>query len=235
MRIEYQGHVEANPSYSHVGYLSAAQVPSVFKADQSGAWVFLGLALLCAVSARRLAARGRGALLGLGVVACLVAAGAAAVAFASSLRHYELTPAFTLTVQRLERLSEATDNFERQHKRLPTQQEWSRLGTPEDHEDAWGNAFVYTLENRFADRDGRPYGIMVAEASHSMPGRLSSAAFGRDGLIGTEDDCQAAGSILGNLKHHGIDLTTFPHGRTPRPPSPTANPTPPSHTSRHTP
>lgn len=217
MRIEYQGHVEVRPSYSHVGYISAMPMPGVFKANSAAAGVFIGLALLFVVAARRIAGRGKDALHLLGFLACVAVAGAAAIACVLALTHYDLTPPFTLTMQRMEHLSEATETFAKQHKRLPTQTEWSQLASPTDQIDGWGHRLVYETVNPFADRDGQSYQVKVGEQTQHICGPVSSVSFGADGLFGTRDDLERADVALGPLRYRNVNLTTFVHARTPRP------------------
>jgi hypothetical protein len=223
MRIEYQGHVEVTPSYSHVGYISAQAMPSVFERNSTFAGAYLGLALLSVVAARRVARARKGILPMLGFLVCLAAAFGGTTGFVLSMKHYDLTPEFVLTIQRMERLSEATERFASQHRRLPSQMEWSRLAAPEDYRDAWGEPFVYKMERHYADKAGQAYQIEIAEAMRRQTGRLSNAGFGLDGLFGTEDDIvYGAVDATGPLRYRKVDLTTFPHARAPRVASVTA-------------
>ncbi len=241
MRIEMEGFIEQQPTYTHVGYTAAA-LQSVALAPRDhdlhpAQWAFgpslISASLLClilaTVSWRQL--RHRGALRWLAAVGAVLAA---STLMAGALRIREplppvgvFTDEFITTLYRLEKLSAETEAFAERTGRCLTEDEWHAIFTGEDARDGWGHPFRYGLgDPEWADGpperllpDGttppRPYVIgSMAQARGDYPIRsIFSYYLGADGVYGTADDGEMLKYIFERVR---IDAGDYPHGRTPR-------------------
>ncbi len=241
MRIEMEGFIEQQPTYTHVGYTAAA-LQSVAIAPRNyapdpGQWIIgpslISASLLClilaTVSWRQL--RHRGALRWIAAIGALLAASAL---MAGALRVRELKPPigdltdeFVTTLYRLEKLCAETEAFAEGTGRYPSEDEWHTMFTSEDARDGWGHPFRYGLGHPdWAEgppevlppggeqaRDRYVIGSMAEARGDWHLRSIFSWYLGDDGVYGTPDDSEFLKYIFEKVK---IDARAYPHGRTPR-------------------
>ncbi len=220
MRIEHEGYVQHQPTYQHVGYLSAGIDNNVILSDRPFSGLFFGFALLCAVmalSARR-SSRGwivKGAAL---ILAVLAGGGVLAGAWSSLNPTWNMAPLLQKTIVTIERLSAETEAFAKENGRLPTEEEWTKAHTGEADLDGWGNPLIYTIQEEPDSFDGQLYRIATYRERYvtvKSPVLIGSDDFGPDGIFGTDDD-KKSNITFGILQYRKVDLSDFPHGRAPR-------------------
>jgi len=213
MRIEYEGVIEQQPSYQHVGYTAAAFDTDAYVSGghrtEINAWsgmVVLGLAFGLIVSRRwgRSSTGGGIAaiLLGLALVGGGVALGIELVPDGS------MTPQFHATLYRLEGLCAATDAWVAEHGRPPTAEEWAAMHE-EPPLDGWGHPFEFTPYDS-PGRDGRLYCVTSLAENHghsdSVVWDIPSWWLGRDGRFGTDDDWELLSDGLS-----GVGVERYAH------------------------
>lgn len=242
MRIEMEGFIEQQPTYTHVGYTAAA-LQSVALAPRDhdlhpAQWALgpslISASLLClilaTVSWRRL--RHRSALRWIAAVGAVLAA---STLMAGALRIREpvapvgvFTDEFITTLYRLETLSAQTEAFAERTGRYPTEDEWHEMFTGADIVDGWGQPFHYeTGTPQWALAGGhmfglvednvRQYGYVIGSMAEARGGwnaqDIHSWYLGADGVYGTPDDAETLKYIFEKVR---IDARAYPHGRTPR-------------------
>ncbi len=241
MRIEIEGFIEQQPTYTHVGYTAAAMHTVAFAPrgyePHPAQWALgpslISASLLClilaTVSWRQLKHRGA-----LRWIAAIGAVLAASTLMAGALRIREPLPPvgnlageFVTTLYRLEKLCAETEAFAERTGRYPTEQEWHTVFTGEDARDGWGHPFKYGLGRpewaasppEALPADGKqardPYVIgSMAEARGDYPiSSIFSYYLGADGVYGTSDDSEFLAYVFEKGK---LPSTVYPHGRTPR-------------------
>ncbi len=204
MRIEYEGTIEAQPPFQHVGYVSAGLVTDRSIEVPRGA--LLGAALLSVALMAALVARRQRRLpriwVPASVAACLLAAVAAwsftHAGYPSTLyRTSSLTPPYAKTLLEMERLIVQTDALCRELGRTPSGAEWQRSFGGE--RDGWGEPYFYdpAARDKWPTELGRDYMICSFRGRSSDPGEhdpfyvatsIQSAWLGPDGVVATEDD-----------------------------------------------
>ncbi len=215
MRIQYQGIVEARPTYMHVGYMVAYPKPSrVYSypgapgaiVHVSAAVALAGIVLFLRLLRVRGTKRAHASLPALLLAACLTGAGAIGALCAMRLPKAALSPGFATTLCRMERLGAQTDAFAREHRWLPTPEQWQQtFGETRDATDGWFFPFRYGLLQA-PGFDGQYYRITSGGAWEVVSDWL-----GRDGVAGTADDHPRLQKILA-----GAGLKQLQHGRQPR-------------------
>lgn len=181
MRIEYEGVIEQQPTYQHVGYFSAANVRLVNgKTDFPLVAGLATAALVFALVAARLVHRGsrKG-----GIAAGAVALAAVGCALAVGLQPFEpasfeaITPNMS-TYSRLMDPASRVESYRKRHGGLPSElplrepDEGSgrHRGVWDTNRDAWGREFRYTVTG-----EGEDQSFEIRSA-------------GADGEFGTADD-----------------------------------------------
>ncbi len=184
MQMEFEGYIQQQPAYSHVGYaaavLEAVAVdvrhggprPGEVLAGQS----LIGASLVCLVVAavcwRRLAGRGTWRWVAVGGS---LLAGSALMVAGLHFRHLpprigDLTAEFVTTLYRLEELSAATDAFADEWGRHPTTDEWYALFPNGETLDGWGKPLRYVpgcpewaMEDHAVIASGLPHEDVMAQ------------------------------------------------------------------------
>lgn len=219
MDIEYEGLVEVQPTYQHVGYTAAAFDTDAYvnpaHRTEINAWsgmAVLGMALALIVG-RRSGRTSAGAvaaavLLGLALVGGAVALGIDRVPAGT------MTPEFHGTLVKLERLVAETDAWVAEHGRPPTEDEWAAMHE-EPPRDGWGHPFEYTALDS-PNQDGRLYQITSLGEHRGHTDRLvwdiPSFWLGEDGRFGTDDDWRTLQFGL-----EGVDVERYQHHQHYRP------------------
>ncbi len=194
MRIEAQGHVEVQPTFAHVGYISAMADGVYFETRVTPSAITAGLCLLslvCALAASRKSAKRLQWTLG------LLAAGAVVIPGCAYLRgrpELTLAPDYHRSLVCLERAVEFTDGWIEELGRAPAPEEWSARVASEDWAvDPWGGQLRYELLDEPSRDDGRAYVVTAGrqtgrpEVDRATWG-IPSSDLGRDGVFGTPDD-----------------------------------------------
>lgn len=219
MRIEYQGTVEAQPPYQHVGYTAAGIINGYSRPE-------IGLSLLYAIAVVALVAKLRSLRLrGLpaqrareSLIAMLVVLAFVPV-FMGVYPPRVMRSEFTETLLSLERLSQQTERWAAEHGRLPTEVEWRDAVAGAGGRDGWGNVLGYRLLAAPDPDDGQRYRIYSngrPGAGQRLPVQLQKLCeipgswLGPDGLSGTEDD---AGELKSALRRVPKLLRRQPHAR----------------------
>jgi len=219
MRIEYEGTVEAQPPYQHVGY-TAAGIISGYSRPEVGLSLLYAIAVIALVAwlrGLRLADRGsqraRETLLALTIVLAFVPV------LLGVYPPRVMRSEFTQTLLSLERASARVEQWAAENGRLPTQAEWPRQVASAADRDGWGNALGYRLLPA-PDRDdgqryqvystGRPGEGRKLPASLQHLHEIPSNWLGHDGLSGTEDDARELKSALRRVPKM---LRSHTHGR----------------------
>lgn len=215
MRIEYEGVIEQQPAYSHVGYTAAAFTTNEYvhggSRREMTAWAgvaILGLALVLMAGRRwRFAGAGRGAVT-LGVIGLGLLAGGISMGVMRTLPTGEMTPEFHATLVALERLVAETDAWVAAHGRPPTEDEWMRMH-PVAPRDGWGHPLEYHAGERgLIWWDKRGYRIVslgrLRGKSDQIVWDIPSEWLGRDGRFGTADDGPELAAGL-----EGVDLSRY--------------------------
>ena len=204
MRIEYEGTVEAQPPFQHVGYVSAGLVTDRSIEVPRGA--LLGAALLSVALMAALVARRQRRLpriwVPASVAACLLAAVAAwsftHAGYPSTLyRTSSLTPPYAKTLLDMERLIVQTDALCKELGRTPSGAEWQRSFGGE--RDGWGEPYFYdpAARDKWPTELGRDYMVCSFRGRSSDPGEhypfgfatsIQSAWLGEDGWWRRRDD-----------------------------------------------
>jgi len=205
VRIESQGYTEVQPVYQHVGYTSAAYDAAYARpnAAVSPTWL-LGLGMLMlALSLMTLRRRGMWArAAGTVLVASALFAGFAAV-HASRQPKVTLIPEFYETLYHLESACRDTDRMVGELGRVPSEREWraQMCGKPYAL-DGWAYPFAYEPSPRGQTLNigGRQYRIFAAPErmtrtlgytpTDHIVWDIGSESLGRDGVLGTQDDCR---------------------------------------------
>ncbi len=204
MRIEYEGTIEVQPQYQHVGYGSAAITGSSQPAVTAG--LLYALAVFGVLVALRLRLPGpRGRRLGIGLGIAMVCGMAAAVGY-GLLPSREMTPRFHRALIDLERLCLHTETWAEAHGRLPSESEWEAAIGAVGPRDGFGQPYWYHTCER-PDPSGQSYAI---GGEMSVPGRwaptgapirrherVTSYLLGADGLFATPDDQERLRASLG--------------------------------------
>ena len=178
MRIEYEGVVEQQATYSHVGYVSVA---STRMNSEPGAQAGLGIAalgLMLALMAYGRRSR-RTASIGIGIVGLLmlVSGGLLAATRGGATEKYYPSP-YTETSYRLHSFNHLLNAFVERGDDLPAElprrevEDFQTAGDVDDPNlDAWGRPFKCVRD--MPEEFGRPYNVISA---------------GADGEFGTVDD-----------------------------------------------
>ncbi len=231
MRIESEGFVEVQPTYQHVGYVSAAVNHNVLNQQAPPAGVFFGLALMSIVLAMMVQRKiGRSHGHPLSSVLAFAGLGLFVLGWARMhpgvVLHWrtELTPEFATTMYQMERLCAETEAWAAEHGRLPTADEWNAVHRNAEDCDGWGVPFEYRRWSEPSPFDDQCYEISMSSAQAKRIGSgykkpICSYHLGPDGLFGTDDD-RRGHPALGSIEFHRADLSQFRHGRTPRKPRP---------------
>ncbi|MFW5867500.1 MAG: hypothetical protein ACOCX2_06760, partial [Armatimonadota bacterium] len=146
MRIEYEGLVEQQPTYQHVGYVAAATdglVNPAFRAEQSFASgiAVLGLALVLIATRQTVAARRWGWIIGIMLGLSLVGV-AWALPRGAMVPEGTMAPEFHATLFWMEKAVAETEAAAAQRGRPLHLWEWNRMYTRPPR-DGWGNAMWY--------------------------------------------------------------------------------------------
>ncbi len=205
MRIEYEGTIEVQPPFQHVGYISAYPVHGSVQASAPFhmfyAVIAAGAIAVALVAGRRERTR-KAAIGGAFAVLCAIGVGA----FLGAFPDQAMTPQFAKTLYDLEHLSAQTEAWAQQHGRLPTQDEWQAAIGSHMPRDERGPMYRYEVRSHASRFDGQHYQILRTRLAHSW-------LLGPDGLHGTADD-------EGSLKQTMRRLTPWQprpaHGRTAR-------------------
>lgn len=212
MRIEYEGMVEQQATYQHVGYLAAGTdglVAPSWRTEPSFASgiAVLGIALVL-IAARQTAATRRwgwiiGIMLGLSLVGV-----AWALPRPEEVAEGTMTSEFHRTLFWMEKTVAETEAAAAQRGRPLHLWEWNRM-YPRPPHDGWGNPMWYVrLDDGETGRDGRSWRIVSA----GQGGRggetyeITSEWLGADGRFGTADDTEELASAL-----RGVDLSRYRH------------------------
>lgn len=219
MRMEYEGTVEAQPPYQHVGYLSAGIINGYSRPE-------IGLSLLYAIAVVALVAKLRAMRLqglpsqraGETLVAIIIVV-ALVPALLGLYPPRAMRSEFAETLLALERLTARTEGWAAEHGRLPTEAEWRDRVAGAPGRDGWGNALGYRLLAAPDLNDGQRYqiysiglpggGRKLPLARHD-PYEIPSSWLGHDGLSGTEDD---AGELKSALRRVPKPLRSRSHAR----------------------
>jgi hypothetical protein len=242
VRIEYQGMVVARPTYNHVGYTSAAFVNQWGQMRPPSQALAVSIVLVTLVASMMIARRRSRLGQGAAIAVLVLGLGCAALSYAAHRQRpfvwpadvptaaepltrgpYDLAPACYVTLYRLERLCAQTEEWQKQHGRLPTVAEWQAMHTGAEACDGLGTPFRYQVFAKPSDEDGQLYRIdnLVPEhgrltGDHTVPPTLSDHELGPDGLFGTSDD---------QMGQEGLKLDPeawehYPHARAARTPVP---------------
>ncbi len=217
MRIEYEGLVEQQPTYQHVGYTAAATdglVTPSWRTDQSLVFgiAVLGIALVLIGTRQTMVTRKWGWIIG-------IMLGLSALGLAWMLPDAEAVPEGTMapelhaTLYWLERTVAETEAAAAQRGRPLNPSEWEAMYI-EPPRDGWHNAMWYVrLDEDESGRDGRSWHIVSAGqyAGGGSQYPITSEWLGADGRFGTADDTPELYSAL-----RGVDLTRYQHYRTAR-------------------
>ena len=181
VRIEYEGIVEQQPTYSHVGYFSAANARIVNgESDFPLAAGLATTALVFALVAARLVGRGsrKGGIV-VGVLALVAAGGVIALGLKpfQPASYEAITPNIT-TYWRLQDHAFQVESYRDRHGAFPSElplREHDKdarrsLGIWNTNRDAWGREFRYTVTG---ESDDQSFEVRSA---------------GADGKFGTPDD-----------------------------------------------
>lgn len=191
MQMEYEGYIQQQPTYSHVGYTAACIDTYVSTTRNPMSGMFIGAALLLMILATVTFRRSHGWLRFVVAPALVIATIASAYGALLSLNSpaYHLSDAFYATLYRMERLVIATDAWCAEHGRAPTQTEWEKMFAEDDRKDGWGNQFAY---DDSASYGRRPYQITsLGELRGRHPDIVWDIPcywLGSDGRFGTQDD-----------------------------------------------
>jgi hypothetical protein len=213
MRIEHQGYMQVQPTYQHVGYLSAA----VFEARAitglgGAAWLTILLAVSLVVSPKL-----RPRLRWVVVTAVVLLGGAAygvwALPFVHRAADYQRGMQIHTVLRGIERDCQTVEEWAAEHGRLPTEREWA---SPTGR---WNSTCTYRrLDRRGAD--GQLFVIVSRPSAREGwgPDRdIVSTWFGPDALYATPDDDPALTALLQawlpGERGQGV------HGRKPRQPA----------------
>ena len=220
MEMQFEGYIQQQPTYSHVGYTAAAVNHSVLDQNHMGLGLSLCITLVLTVAAmaarRHIVTRADRAIFAILIAG--VAVFAAQSVYALAIPQWEIDPRFEQTLVNIETMTEKTEAWEREYGRLPTVDEWNAVFDIPEARDGWGARLAYKVLDEPA-RDGMMYVIQTSR--DGLPGdyfRARSFEAGPDGLFHTEDDFYSLN--LGILKHRKVDLSNLRHGRTARDPLP---------------
>lgn len=198
MQVQYQGTIEAQPPYQHVGYTAAAVMGSERSSVNANGAVLAVLAIALVLTlhrCRRVPRFRRTALIG-GIVVLAVAPWTFIHLPGDVVLSYRLVPRFAATLLTLEQLVAQTDQMAGDLGRVPTPEEWTaQFG---EVRDAWGNGFVYRPRHTYQIMDdGRGYEILSTNGQ-GTPDRedrdrrygwmVLSVWLGPDGVAGSSDD-----------------------------------------------
>lgn len=223
MRIEYEGTVEVQPPYQHVGY-TAAGIINGYSRPEVGLSLLYAIAVIALVAwlrglrlADKPSQRARETLLALTIVLAFVPV------FVGVYPPRVLRPEFTATLLSLERASARVEQWAAENSRLPTQAEWPKQVASAADRDGWGNSLGYRLLAAPDPNDGQRYQIYsrgrpgegrklpaavraALQDDHEIPGSW----LGHDGLSGTDDD---AGELKSALRRVPRPLRSHSHAR----------------------
>ncbi len=208
MRIEYEGVIEQQPTYSHVGYVSVA---STRINREPTAMTGLGLAaigLMLAIMAYRARAGripgSRSTIFGIVGVLMLLGGGILAATNGGVTEKYYRAP-YAETGYRLYGLDQSLNAALEADRDLPAElaplkvAEFQTAGDVDDPNlDAWGSPFRYMRD--MPEEFGRPYNVISA---------------GADGAFGTDDDLDLSANVL-----RGVDYDFATRGEKPWPEKP---------------
>lgn len=241
MRIEYQGHVQNQTYYTHVGYTAAAlaQDPRYFGQATAPTTGLMGAAILVLLAGVMVARRARSSwrrLLALALFTIAVGTAAQAIRTANQPRPNGRASLAT-TLYRLEKLSALTDAWLASNGRPPTLKEWRPLAAGLDT-DGFGQPLRYKLpdpnERELLQQDAcysrggydrelfslqeRSGYVIYANGTRGSSSSLDLTDLcnwhlGVDGLYGTADDTDLLKYLLEKTRLTG---TEYAHGRTPR-------------------
>ncbi len=219
MRIEYEGAIEVQPAYQHVGYISACVDSYVSTTQRPYSSLLLGMALLFVVlsvlTARRMQGSRCWVLVTLAAVAAIVAGGAGVWALKNPVKRPYTE--FYVTVYRLEKLSADTEAWAEHHGRLPNADEWQAMHDPAELLDGWGHPFEYTIHPDEPGFDGQFFAVTSLGIHRGKNGSdiwdIPSWILGGDGVFGTSDDRPDFREMFYGFT---LDPAIFPHGRSPR-------------------
>jgi hypothetical protein len=210
MRMEYEGTVQVQPPYQHVGYTAAAVMGSERSTVNANGAVLaaLGIALLLTLYRCWRVPRFRKTALVGGIVVLVVAPWTFLQLPGDVVLSYHLVPQFAATLLTLEQLVAQTDRAAADLRRVPTPEEWTAQFC--EVKDAWGNGFVYRSRHAYQMMDdGRGYEILSTNG-HGPPHRddpdrdygwmVLSVWLGPDGVAGTSDDYHRLTEELGRCR-----------------------------------
>jgi hypothetical protein len=234
MRIEQQGHAEAQAFYAHVGYISAALAgdPRYVRQTTPFPAALLGAAVLAMMVGLVVVRRAR-SVWWRGVAGLFLVTALGSGAYALHLSQQPPPPfpdeIAAVTLNHIEKLSAIADGWVAAHGRPPTPEEWARLATGPDALNGFGRPLRYALVDAehpgprtlgsptvpLAPSDG--YVIYDEASRDGMAGPdyrdLSDWSLGQDRIYGTDDDSVELKYLL---THVPLDKMWYPHGRMPR-------------------
>jgi len=222
MQMEYEGYIQEQPAYSHVGYTAAAVNHSVLDQNHMGLGLSLCIMLVFTVAAmaarRRVVTRADRAIFAILIAG--VAVFAAQSVYALIIPRWEIDPRFEQTLINIETMAAKTEAWAAEHGRVPTVDEWNAAFDIPEARDGWGRPFEYEVLDDPGPFDGQLYAIRVCKQAQRVKTlyQTESGYAGPDGLFNTEDDFSMHG--LSILDYRKVDLTGLQHGRAARDPLP---------------
>ncbi len=222
MRIEAQGHVEAQPPFAHVGYAAAHMPRELLGGRLTGPSLpalGVGLMLLAlGIRAVRRARRTVGAVDPPAAGICILATCVLVGALLPIHRIRTLTPPSHETLCHIEEASALTEQWQAELGRVPTQSEWrERMAGRPCALDAWGKPLGYEAYGEPCPMDNQRFVIWREGSKREGEGiqdifrAIDSTNMGPDGLFGTKDD-EGMLHLWGDWQEPG----RYAHGREPR-------------------
>ncbi len=223
MQMEFEGYIQQQPTYSHVGYLSAAVNHSVLDQNHMGIGLSLCITLVLTVAAMSLHRQARSGWSRAVFVVLAVGAGVFAVhsAYALIVPTWRIDPRLEQTLYSIEAVAARTEAWATAHGRVPTSEEWTAAFNIPETRDGWGRRFEYEVVDEPNLHDGQMYLLRVCDDTRRdlLSGRnLVSSDAGADGLFGTSDDRFTP--ELSILDYRKVNLARLQHGRAARDPLP---------------
>ncbi len=222
MEMEFEGYIQQQSTYSHVGYTAAAVNHSVLDQNHMGIGLSLCITLVLTVVAMSVHRQTRTGWSRAAVVTLAILAGlfAAQSVYALFVPRFEIDPRFAQTLYNIEAMTAKTEAWAAENGRVPTVEEWGAQFAIPEARDGWGRPFEYEVLDEPGPFDGQLYTIRVCKQAQriEMLYQTESSLAGPDGLFNTEDDFYMLG--LSVLEYRKVDLSNLRHGRSARDPLP---------------